>query len=460
MPVITDKFKKQVLDDLLQDFNDSASVRYFAGIGRSEDWNDSDVATIPLNSLRDTRSARGSIQSLKLIEDATYVIPRRSWVANLIYDAYDDADVGFPENPFYAINANNEIYICLEQGKKQDGTTQLSTIQPTGQTTGTPFRTSDGYTWKFLYSIGALRADKFLSSAFMPVRFVTTTDSDSPAEDLQQKIVQNNAVRGQIVGYKVTNAGSSYTSEPTVTITGNGTGATAYAVRAGETIIDVKVKADSAGNSSASYYGTGYDYANVTLTGGGATASSSATVRPIFGNPEGIGANPVVDLKAQGMMFNSKPNGIETGDFITGDEIFRQVLLLRNPHVDSANGPRLTSTTARGVDKIVTDGNSFVKSTVQKSTILGATSGAKGVIDDTNDSSSVWYHQNETTGFKAFQSGESISVVGNATINGTIQSITEGEFNPFTGDLLYIDNRSAVTRSADQTEDLKIVITI
>jgi hypothetical protein len=294
----------------------------------------------------------------------------------------------------------------------------------------------------------------------MPVRFVTTTDSDSPAEDLQQKIVQNNAVRGQIVGYKVTNAGSSYTSEPTVTITGNGTGATAYAVRAGETIIDVKVKADSAGNSSASYYGTGYDYANVTLTGGGATASSSATVRPIFGNPEGIGANPVVDLKSQGMMFNSKPNGIETGDFITGDEIFRQVLLLRNPHVDSANGPRLTSTTARGVDKIVTDGNSFVKSSVQKSTILGATSGAKGIIDDTNDSSSVWYHQNETTGFKAFQNGESISVVGNATINGTIQSITEGEFNPFTGDLLYIDNRSAVTRSADQTEDLKIVITI
>ena len=450
MPVITDKFKKQVLDDLLQDFNDSASNRYYAGIGRSEDWNDSDIATVPTNNLRETRLARGSLQSLKLIQDASYVLPRRSWVANLIYDAYDDADVGFPENPFYAINSNNEIYIVLEQGKKTDGTSELSTIQPTGNTNGTPFRTSDGYTWKFLYSIGALRADKFLSSAFMPVRFVTGTDSDSPAEDLQQQIVQNNAVRGQIVGYKVTGVGSGYTSAPTVTIVGNGNGATATAIRAGETIIDIKVD----------NLGSGYDYANVVLSGGGATANTTATARAIIGGVKGIGADPVVDLKASGVMFNSKPEGIEGGDFITGDEIFRQVVLLRNPRVDSANGTFLSTTTARAVDKIVTDGNSFVKSNVQKSIILGATTGAKGIIDDTNDSSSVWYHQNETTGFTQFAVNENISVVGNTSINGTIQSITEGEFNPYTGDLLYIDNRSAVTRSTDQTEDLKIVITI
>ena len=80
MPVITDKFKKQVLDDLLVDFKDSDNVRYYASIGRSEDWNDSDVPTVPLNSLRDARLTRGSIQSLKLIEDATYVIPRRTWL--------------------------------------------------------------------------------------------------------------------------------------------------------------------------------------------------------------------------------------------------------------------------------------------------------------------------------------------------------------------------------------------
>jgi hypothetical protein len=458
MPVITDRFKKQVLDDLLQDFNDSASNRYYAGIGRSEDWNDSDVATVPTNNTREARQARNSLQSVKLIEDASFVLPRRSWVANLIYDAYDDADVGFPENPFYAINSNNEIYICLEQGKKTDGSSQLSTIQPTGNTTGTPFRLSDGYTWKFLYSIGALRADKFLSSAFMPVKFVGSTDSDSPAEDLQQKIVQDNAVKGQIVGYKITNGGSGYTSDPTVTIVGNGANATAFAVRAGETIVDIKVKADSAGNSSASYYGYGYDYANVVISGGG---GDSCTARAIIGQPNGIGSDPVIDLKSHGMMFNTKPNADENGDFITGDNIFRQVVLLRNPKVDSASGTSLSSTTGLALNKIVTNETNFVKSVVQKAKVEGQTTGAIAIVDDVSDSGNgLWYHQNETTGFTSFDSGEQIQVIGNASITGTISKLLDGEFNPHTGDLVYIDNRSSVTRSSDQIEDLKIVITI
>lgn len=456
MPVITDQFKKQVLDDLLADL-DSSSVRYYAAIGRSEDWNASDLATVPTNDSRSVRQARNSLQSAKLIEDASYVIPRRIWVANLIYSPYDDNDVGFPENPFYVINSNNEVYICLEQGKKQDGSSQLSTNQPTGNTTGTPFRTADGYTWKFLYSIGALRADKFLSSAYMPVRFVGATDSDSPAEDLQQQLVQNASVKGQIVGYSVTSGGSGYTSTPSVSIVGNGTGATAYAVRAGETIVDIKVKADSAGNSGNSYFGSGYDYANVVISGGG---GDSCIVRPILGQYDGIGSNPVIDLKSNGVMFNSKPDGIENGDFITGDEIFRQVLLLRNPRVDSAEGTLLTSTSARALNSIIHDGSGFVKSIVQKSQIQGVTSGAVAIIDDTNDSDTIWYHQNETTGFSSFQVAEEIQVVGNTNINGSITNKVDGEFNQYTGELLYIDNRSAVTRSTDQTEDLKIVITI
>lgn len=456
MPVITDQFKKQVLDDLLADL-DSSSVRYYAAIGRSEDWNASDLATVPTNDSRSVRQSRNSLQSAKLIEDASYVIPRRIWVANLIYSPYDDNDVGFPENPFYVINSNNEVYVCLEQGKKQDGSSQLSTNQPTGNTTGTPFRTADGYTWKFLYSIGALRADKFLSSAYMPVRFVGATDSDSPAEDLQQQLVQNAAVKGQIVGYSVTAGGSGYTSTPSVSIVGNGTGATAYAVRAGETIVDIKVKADSAGNSGNSYFGSGYDYANVVISGGG---GDSCIVRPILGQYDGIGSNPVIDLKSNGVMFNSKPDGIENGDFITGDEIFRQVLLLRNPRVDSAEGTLLTSTSARALNSIIHDGSGFVKSIVQKSQIQGVTSGAVAIIDDTNDSDTIWYHQNETTGFSSFQVAEEIQVVGNTNINGSITNKVDGEFNQYTGELLYIDNRSAVTRSTDQTEDLKIVITI
>ena len=62
MPVITDRFKKQVLDELITDFLDSDNVRYYAAIGRSVDWNDSDVPTVPTNDARSVRDARLSIQ--------------------------------------------------------------------------------------------------------------------------------------------------------------------------------------------------------------------------------------------------------------------------------------------------------------------------------------------------------------------------------------------------------------
>ena len=61
MPIISDKFKKQVLDDLFDDFRDSDNVRYYAAIGRAEDWNDSDIPAVPTNSFADVRTARNSI---------------------------------------------------------------------------------------------------------------------------------------------------------------------------------------------------------------------------------------------------------------------------------------------------------------------------------------------------------------------------------------------------------------
>ena len=50
-------------------------------------------------------------------------------------------------------------------------------------------------------------------------------------------------------------------------------------------------------------------------------------------------------------------------------------------------------------------------------------------------------------------------VMERATTHGST-FLTAGEIHSSTGEVLYIDNRAAVTRSADQTEDIKIVIQI
>src|SRR6056300_549387 len=202
MAVVTNRIKKQVISDIITDFDDSDS-NYFVVIGRSEDWNDSDIAPTVLNTQREERNFRLGAQSAKRVIDKSFVVPRYNWSSGAIYSTYDDAQVGYPAQTYYVMNDNNQVYICIQQAKDAAGNAQVSTVQPSGNTTGTPFDTADGYIWKFLYSIGALDANKFISANYIPVKYIASTDSDSPAADVEQQTVQNNAIVGQIVGYAV-----------------------------------------------------------------------------------------------------------------------------------------------------------------------------------------------------------------------------------------------------------------
>lgn len=469
--IVTDKIKKLFLEDLFQDF-DSASVRYYAGIGRSEVWNSTDAIVTPQNRVRDERDARLNMQSIKNITDKTFAVPRYNWSSGTQYSAFDDNHIGYPVQPYYVMNSNQEVYICVQQGKDATGTVQNSTVQPTGNTTGTPFVTADGYAWKFVYSIGALNASKFLSSAYMPVQFVDSDQAasvDATAEQVEQRAVEVAARAGEVVGVAVTNGGTGYTSTPTVEVIGDGTGAVVTPIISGNSLVNLLVKQDSSGNlggtnpngwSTGSFRGSGYTRANLKITGVGDSASG----RVIFGPPNGLGADPRDDLRASAVMFNAKIDGDEGGDFLLGDNTFRQVLLLRNPLVaDSAGRPDdqyFTESTGNSLIKLelTSTNGTFTEDT----TIEDQATGAKAYIDTVDSvnasllTARLLVHQNETTGFTSFTASNSVTDPSGNT--GTVSAQLAGEFDPMTGELLYIDNRAAVDRSAEQIEDLKIVI--
>jgi len=452
MAIVTNRLKKQVISDIKKDF-DSADVYYYAAIGRSQDWNDSDIAPSAINSLRETRNFRLSVQSAKNIIDLSFVVPRYNWSSGAIYSAYDDTSSGYPAQTYYVMNDNNQVYICIQQSKNAAGNAQVSTVQPSGNTTGTPFDTADGYIWKFLYSISALDATKFVSANYIPVKLQGVTDSDSPAPDVEQLAVQNAAIAGQIVGYAVDSGGAGYTSTPTITVRGDGTKAKAGATISGGQVTKVEL-IDSSGDYTL---GSGYQFADVSVTGGG-SPTKPAKVRAIFGSVLGLGGDPRDDLRSTAVMFNVKPEGTVDGDFIIGND-FRQVGLMKDlkvPVTDSdfteANGGMLKQLELSSVTTGFTADN----------TIEGSTSGVQALIDKV-DSDTVWYHQTETTGFGNFNSGENITEIdgnGAGVLDATFAPYVEPEINPFSGELLYLDNRAAVTRSADQTEDIKIVIQI
>lgn len=456
MAVVTDTLKNQVIADLLADFNDSAN-NYYIAIGRSEDWNDSDVAPSALRTLNEERKFRNAVQSVKKVIDATFVVPRYNWSSGAIYSAYNDQQIGYPTQSYYVMNDNNQVYICIQQSQNTSGVAQVSTVQPSGNTSGTPFETADGYIWKFLYSISALDANKYISANFLPVKLQGATDSDSQASDIEQAAVQSAAIDGQIVGYILDSGGAGYTAgtAPTLTVVGDGTGALAIAtVPAGATSVAKVEVQDSAGSPA---FGSGYKNAKVTVSGGG-SPTKPAKVTPIFAPTGGLGADPRNDLRSTGILFNVKPEGIEGGDFIIGND-FRQVGLFKNIK-DSSGDSDFTASTGIALKKLVF--SSVSTSFTADNTILGGTSGVKALIDKV-DSSNIWYHQNDTTGYGNFDSGEAITEVGAAgagTLDATYAPYVTPEVLVNTGDVLYIDNRSSVTRSADQTEDIKIVIQI
>ena len=110
--IITDRFKKQILNDLFTDVNDSSDTYYIA-IGRSQDWNATDVAPIPTNTAKTERDFRNNMQAMKNAEDVSYVIPRYNWSSGTIYSGYDDHVEGYPTNSYYVMNDEQEVMMLF-----------------------------------------------------------------------------------------------------------------------------------------------------------------------------------------------------------------------------------------------------------------------------------------------------------------------------------------------------------
>lgn len=447
MAIVTDTFKKLVGDRILSDF-DSADNYYFVGIGRSQIWNDSDIVTAPTNRITTERDFRQNMQGVRQIVDMSFVVPRVNWTSGTTYNAYDDNIVGYPNPNYYVITSANDVYVCIQQGRNSAGVAVPSTIQPTG-TSSIIIKTADGYVWKYLYTVGAYNASRFLAGNFMPVQYVDSADSNSPINDRTQFSIQLNAIEGQVLGIAITNPGSGYLTAPTITISGDGDDAVATAVISGGSIVNIRMDSNGFGQ----FRGSGYNQASVSFSSGNATA------RAILSPPAGIGANAIVDLKSSYIMMNGRLSEAEGGELLLNQD-FRQVGVLRNIKKKNQYDSDFTSGAGSTLTKLIFEPGATAFTT--DNLIVGAVSGAKAYIDYADSGAGASIHQTEVTGFKDFIVGEILTatnISGSVTTGSAIlESVDSATVNKYSGDLLYIDNRAAITRSTGETQDIKIVI--
>ena len=211
MSTIRPEFHSTVVSQILDEiFYQRSSYYYF--LGKIAPWvDDEEPPLAPTNSVYDDTLIRDNILYLRRVQpnDVSLVTTSYVWTSGEVYDHWDDR-VEMNGTPFYVVTDDFNVYKCLDNNNSA-----LSTVMPTTNSLF-PFRTSDGYLWKYMYNVPSFKRAKFLSRGYLPVQKALTDSFYS---------------KGAVESVVVTDTGSGYTDEQltTITVTGTTTGSGAEA---------------------------------------------------------------------------------------------------------------------------------------------------------------------------------------------------------------------------------------
>jgi len=493
----------------------NASNSYYSFIGLTNpadyqsDW-DSDPPA-PKDNFDQENDYWNTMVALKKINtaDARQVVPKRTWQSGTTYDMYrhdysrsNTAPVSGATNlyssNYVVLNSDFRVYICLQNGTDQDNTEGrpsldepiFTDLEP--RSAGT---SGDGYIWKYLYTIKPSEVVRFESTDFMPVPTDWLTGTENAA-------VRDNAVDGGIKIVTITNKGvglgtanSVYTSVP---IRGDGTGAECTIITTNDQRID---------SITITNQGSGYTYGNVDLVAGGVP---TGTTRPSFDviiPPQGgHGADIYRELGAYNVLLYSRIENDSTNpDFITGNQIarigvvenpqqFGSTTLLSADKVSAVSALKLVGT---GYSTATFSGDSYFTQTVSTGTTavgrVVSYDQTTGVLKFWQDRSLAGFNTvgtaqtQPTYGFDLTEFSSSPGTGGSLVISPTTgqdlsidtaftgittvinnrtyylgQTFASGIANPevkaHSGSIIYVDNRPSITRSANQKEDIKVIL--
>lgn len=421
-------------------FDGSPSNALYMFIAKTDPWSETltdtadGTAYIPVNGNAEFRKIYDNMIAMKRVNftDMIRVVPRYNWTSNTSYVAWDDDDSTIFSQSFYVITSALSVYKCLKAGSG------VSTVEPS-HTGYTPQTLADGYMWHYMFSVPSANVEKFLNASFIPVETATS----GAAYTYQESCITN--ISGRIYSAVVVEGGSGYTSA-TATITGDGTGATATVSVSGGEVTGITIT-----NPGTSAYNT----AEITISGDG----TGATARLVFSPSIAHGSDPELELGAYILEVAVDLEYADgSGDFIV-DNDFRQLGLLMNPYTNGtteiATGATLSGERTLTVDTI--SGGAFAPDDI----IVDNTTGAKAYIDAISNSSPyvIKFHQNYKTKFVAFGVGNEIQN-GNGTgaVTANISAIGDPEYEPYSGKLLYIENRSPTERTDSQIEKIRLII--
>ena len=484
--IITEKFRQHNANQFHESFTEAAASTYYLFIGKATPFTSGTTGgndTIPPTPADDISSEFYRWDSMIAAKkvgstDISFALPRTNWVNGTVYSMYKDnisasnlsanGATNLFDSNFYFITSAFRVYKVLDN----NGGAAYSGSEPTSESTST--FALGGYVLKYMYTVSASDATKFLTTDYMPV---STNSTVSAA-----------AVDGKIESLSVT-GGSGYTDGTYyAAVYGDGTSAGTSS----GAIVSIKVSGGAiqgfglssgtdtilhAGGSGYTFgsvnLGAAYIFSDTALTSSSTLGSGSGgAVNVIISPKSGHGNDAVAELGGHYVMTNTTLTQAENDDITTAND-FREVGLVVDP---TTFGTSTISSIATGrmtyVVKMSTSSGTFDVD----ETITQATTGAVGrVVEWDSSRSLLYYHQerfgsygtNSTTGAYAAFSGTTTVTGGTSGATGTPSNtasetvtlansntltLTSGyanpELQPDSGNIVYLENRKPIQRSS------------
>jgi hypothetical protein len=117
-------------------------------------------------------------------DDMKIMIKRYDWAADTVFASYDDEDINLLDKNFYIMTDEGEfkhIYKCLDNANGAPSIAQPVFNDITFDDSDNYYETSDGYQWKYMYSINSTQFAKFATQKFIPI--VANTEVESSAKN-------------------------------------------------------------------------------------------------------------------------------------------------------------------------------------------------------------------------------------------------------------------------------------
>ena len=471
--LITNYFRLHNVNQFRESISETANSVYYVFAAKHTPYpgGDSSIPTLT-NSVEDTlTNPYNEMVFGKRVtpSDVVAMVPRYNWTVNTSYSAYR-SNQDLSSKPYYvAVNggAAYHVFKCLDNNANAASVNEPDITQTSAD--DEYYATSDGYQWKYMYSVTSTTFNKFATNEYMPVvannlvvanavagaidvvtvdyrgsnynTFLSNTFISTDLRvggDTTRYYIANNAVAsnnfytgsfiyltngtGQGQGRRIVDyvslggsktivletafntapdATTSYEIGPGVYITGDGDGAVARAIvntAQSNTIQRIEI-IDR---------GFNYTWVNATITGNTGGVSNTAIVSAVLGPKGGHGSNPEYELGATALCMSVTFANTETGTIPVSND-YRAVGVIKDPlyanveiTVGAASGPFSVG-----------------------ETVIQANTGAQGVVTE-------W----DTINTLTLTSVSGIILTGNTTVNyltgqtsGTTSSVVSYQIN-------------------------------